>query len=80
MLQPKRTKFRKQQKGRMKGVAQRGSTLSFGSFGLKALESHWITNRQIESARIALTRYMKGKVTFGLEFFQTNLLQRNPLK
>lgn len=64
MLQPKRTKFRKQQKGKMKGNAKRGTTLSFGSFGLKALEPSWITNRQIESARIAVTRFMRreGKV------------------
>ncbi len=64
MLQPKRTKFRKQQKGRVKGNAKRGSTLSFGSFGLKALDTAWITNRQIEAVRIAITRYMKreGKV------------------
>lgn len=64
MLQPKRTKFRKMQKGRMKGNAQRGSQVAFGSFGLKALEEGWITSRQIEAARIAVTRYMKreGKV------------------
>jgi large subunit ribosomal protein L16 len=64
MLQPKRTKFRKQQKGRVKGIAHRGSTVVLGSFGLKTLEGGWLTNRQIESARIALTRYMKreGKV------------------
>lgn len=64
MLLPKRVKFRKQQKGRMKGNAGRGSTIAHGSFGLKAVEGSWITNRQIEAARIALTRYMKreGKV------------------
>lgn len=64
MLQPKRTKYRKQQKGRMKGLAQKGSTVDFGSFGLKSLDGAWITNRQIEAARIAMTRYMKreGKV------------------
>ena len=64
MLLPKRTKFRKQQKGRMKGNAERGSSIAFGSFGLKAIEGSWITNRQIEAARIAMTRYMKreGKV------------------
>ena len=64
MLLPKRVKFRKQQKGRMKGNAERGSSISFGSFALKSMESSWITNRQIEAARIALTRYMKreGKV------------------
>tara|TARA_B100001758_G_C18376944_1_gene594893 strand:- start:121 stop:546 length:426 start_codon:yes stop_codon:yes gene_type:complete len=64
MLQPKRTKFRKAQKGRSKGVAHRGSTVAFGSFALKTLEPGWITSRQIEASRIALTRYMKreGKV------------------
>jgi large subunit ribosomal protein L16 len=64
MLQPKRTKFRKAQKGRNRGVAHRGSTIAFGSFGLKSLEAAWITSRQIEASRIALTRFMKreGKV------------------
>lgn len=64
MLQPKRTKFRRVQKGRNTGLAQRGSRVSFGSFGLKTLEPGWITSRQIEAARIAVTRYMKreGKV------------------
>ena len=62
MLQPKKTKFRRQQKGRQKGNAQRGNQLAFGSFGIKALETKWITGRQIEAARIAVTRYMgKGK-------------------
>ena len=59
MLQPKKTKFRRSQKGRMKGNAQRGNQLAFGSFGIKTLESKWITGRQIEAARIALTRYTK---------------------
>ncbi|MBL1279662.1 MAG: 50S ribosomal protein L16 [Fluviicola sp.] len=64
MLQPKRTKFRKAQKGRNRGLAHRGSTVAFGSFGLKTLEPSWLTSRQIEAARIAVTRYMKreGKV------------------
>ena len=64
MLQPKRTKYRKQQKGRNRGLAQRGSRVAFGSFGLKSLDSGRITNRQIEAARIAMTRYIKrgGKV------------------
>lgn len=64
MLSPKKTKFRKAQKGRNKGKAYRGSTVSFGTFGLKSMEPAWITSRQIEAARIALTRYMKreGKV------------------
>jgi len=64
MLMPKRVKYRKQQRGRMNGKAVRGSRLSFGQFGLKALEPHWITARQIEAARVAMTRYVKrtGKV------------------
>jgi large subunit ribosomal protein L16 len=64
MLSPHRTKFRKQQRGRMKGHATRCTEVSFGEFGLMALEQHWITNRQIEAARIAITRHVKrgGKV------------------
>jgi large subunit ribosomal protein L16 len=64
MLSPKRTKFRKQQRGRMGGVATRGNTIAFGEYGLVALERHWITNRQIEAARIAMTRKIRrgGKV------------------
>ena len=64
MLSPKRTKHRKAMKGRNRGIAHRGSTVAFGSFGLKTLEPGWITSRQIEAARIAVTRYMKreGKV------------------
>lgn len=64
MLQPKRVKRRNAQKGRLKGLAHRGSQVTFGSFGLKTLEQGWITSRQIEAARIAVTRYMKreGKV------------------
>ncbi len=64
MLQPKRTKFRKQQRGRMRGKAQRGSTVAFGEYGLKALDRGWITARQIEAARVAMTRAVKrgGKI------------------
>jgi large subunit ribosomal protein L16 len=64
MLVPKRVKFRKQQRGRRSGLATRGSALAFGQYGLKALEAAWITNRQIEAARRAMTRYVKrgGKV------------------
>ncbi|MCX6828016.1 MAG: 50S ribosomal protein L16 [candidate division Zixibacteria bacterium] len=64
MLMPKKTKFRKQQRGRMTGKAFRGSSISFGEYGLKAIEPAWVTDRQIEAARIALTRYIKrgGKV------------------
>jgi large subunit ribosomal protein L16 len=64
MLSPKRTKFRKQMKGRMRGMAKGGAELAFGEFGLQALECGWITSRQIEAARIAMTRHIKrgGKV------------------
>jgi large subunit ribosomal protein L16 len=64
MLVPKRVKFRKQQRGRRSGLAIRGSSLAFGQYGLKALEAAWVTNRQIEAARRAMTRYIKrgGKV------------------
>jgi len=64
MLAPKRVKYRKQQKGRMRGRATRGSTVAFGDFGLQSLEPGWISNRQIEAARVALTRHIKrgGKV------------------
>ena len=64
MLSPKRTKFRKQMRGVMKGVATRGNEISYGDFGLVAMEPKWITNRQIEAARIAMTRHIKrgGKV------------------
>ena len=58
MLSPKRTKFRKQQRGRMRGLASRGSTIDFGDFGLQALEPSWITSRQIEASRRAMTRYI----------------------
>ena len=64
LLQPKRVKYRKTQRGRMKGMALRGATLAFGDYGLKAMEPAWITNRQIEAARVALTRAVKrgGKI------------------
>lgn len=64
MLSPKRVKYRKQQRGRRAGIATRGNSLAFGQYGLKALEAAWITNRQIEAARRAMTRYVKrgGKV------------------
>lgn len=64
MLMPKRVKYRKKQRGRKSGLATRGSSVAFGEYGLKALEAHWITSRQIEAARIAMTRYIKrgGKV------------------
>ncbi len=64
MLQPKRVKYRKQQKGKIRGNAMRGNTVAFGDYGLQTLEAGWITNRQIEAARVAMTRHIKrgGKV------------------
>jgi len=78
MLQPKRVKFRKQQKGRMKGMAQRGSQLAFGSFGLKALEECWINSRQIESARIAVTRFMKREGQVWIRIFPDKPVTKKP--
>src|SRR5439155_18021288 len=78
MLQPKRTKHRKMQKGRMKGDAKRGATISFGSFALKALNSHWITDRQIESARQALTRHMKREGSVWIRIFPDKPITRKP--
>ena len=80
MLQPKRTKFRKRHKGRVKGNAQRGSTLAFGTFGLKALEPAWITNRQIESARVAITRYMKREGKVWIRIFPDKPITKKPLE
>lgn len=80
MLQPKRTKFRKMQKGRVKGNTTRGAVLAFGSFGLKALESHWITQRQIESARVALTRYMKREGKVWIRIFPDKPVTAKPLE
>lgn len=78
MLQPKRTKYRKQQKGRSRGVAQRGSTIAFGAYGLKATTAGWITNRQIESARIALTRYMKREGIVWIRIFPDKPVTSKP--
>ena len=78
MLQPKRTKFRKMQKGRMKGNAQRGATIAFGSFGLKSLEEGWITSRQIEAARIAVTRYMKRDGQVWIRIFPDKPVTSKP--
>ncbi|MEZ4887362.1 MAG: 50S ribosomal protein L16 [Chitinophagales bacterium] len=80
MLQPKRTKFRKRHKGRVKGTAQRGSLLSFGTFGLKAMEATWITNRQIESARVAITRYMKREGKVWIRIFPDKPITKKPLE
>ncbi len=80
MLQPKRTKFRKQFKGRMKGNAQRGTTLAYGSFGIKSLENVWMTARQIEAARIAATRYMKREGQLWIRVFPDKPVTKKPLE
>lgn len=80
MLQPKRTKFRKQQKGRMKGISQRGYQLSNGTFGIKALDSVFITARQIEAARIAATRYMKREGQLWIKIFPDKPITKKPLE
>ena len=78
MLQPKRTKYRKQQKGRNRGLAQRGSTISFGSFALKTVDAGRITNRQIEAARIAMTRYMKREGKVWIRIFPDKPITSKP--
>jgi large subunit ribosomal protein L16 len=80
MLQPKRTKYRKQQKGRNTGLAYRGSTISFGDFGLKSADHGRITNRQIESARIAMTRYMKREGKVWIRIFPDKPITSKPLE
>ena len=78
MLQPKRTKFRKAQKGRMKGNSQRGHQLSNGMFGIKSMDSHFITARQIEAARIAVTRYMKREGQIWIRIFPDKPVTKKP--
>ncbi|MCS6979879.1 MAG: 50S ribosomal protein L16 [Flavobacteriales bacterium] len=78
MLQPKRTKYRKVQKGRMKGNSTRGTQVAFGSFGLKSLEQSLITARQIEAARIALNRYMKREGQVWIRIFPDKPVTRKP--
>jgi large subunit ribosomal protein L16 len=80
MLMPKRVKFRKQQRGRMRGKAYRGSTVAFGSFGLKALEPGWITSRQIEAARVALNRRMKRDGKVWIRIFPDKPVSKKPLE
>lgn len=80
MLQPKKVKHRKAHKGRIKGDAQRGAMISFGSFGLKALEPKWITNRQIEAARQAMTRHMKREGNVWIRIFPDKPITRKPLE
>ncbi|MBQ7518424.1 MAG: 50S ribosomal protein L16 [Bacteroidales bacterium] len=78
MLQPKKTKFRRQQKGRMKGLAQRGNQLAFGSFGIKTLENCWLTGRQIEAARQAVSRHMKREGKVWIRIFPDKPYTKKP--
>lgn len=78
MLQPKRTKYRKQHKMKTKGIAIKGGTISFGSFALKSLEIGRITNRQLESARIAMTRYMKREGKVWIRIFPDKPITKKP--
>jgi large subunit ribosomal protein L16 len=78
MLAPKRVKFRKQMKGRMRGVATRGQTVAFGHFGLQALEAGWVTNRQIEAARVAMTRSMKRGGKLWIRLFPDKPITKKP--
>ncbi|MBX7139942.1 MAG: 50S ribosomal protein L16 [Chitinophagales bacterium] len=80
MLQPKKTKYRKTQRGRMKGNDYRGATLAFGSFGLKTLESAWVTDKQLEAARVALTRHMKREGQVWIRVFPDKPLTKKPLE
>jgi len=78
MLAPKRVKFRKQMKGRMRGVATRGQTVAFGHFGLQALEAGWVTNRQIEASRVAMTRCMKRGGKLWIRLFPDKPITKKP--
>lgn len=80
MLQPKKTKYRKQQKGRMKGNETKGTRLAFGTFGLKSLDAEWIHDRQIEAARIALTRYIKREGNVWIRIFPDKPITSKPLE
>ncbi|MCQ2751571.1 MAG: 50S ribosomal protein L16 [Coriobacteriales bacterium] len=80
MLMPKRVKHRKVQRGSMKGKAKGGTELAFGAFGIQALESHWITNRQIEAARIAMTRHMKRGGRVWITIFPDKPISKKPLE
>lgn len=80
MLMPKKVKFRKQQRGRRRGLATRGNTVAFGDYGLQALEPGWITARQIEAARIAMTRYVKRGGKIWIRIFPDKPVTKKPLE
>jgi large subunit ribosomal protein L16 len=78
MLLPKRVKYRKTQRGRNRGKAQRGSTVAFGAYGLKAMEAAWLTNRQIEASRIAINRYLKREGQMWIRIFPDKPITKKP--
>ena len=78
MLQPKKTKYRRQQDGRFKGNAQRGNQLAFGSFGIKTMQAKWLTGRQLEAARIAVTRYMQRQGQIWIRVFPDKPITKKP--
>ncbi|HEY5499364.1 MAG TPA: 50S ribosomal protein L16 [Bacteroidales bacterium] len=78
MLQPKKSKYRRVQKGKMKGLAQRGNQLAFGSFGIKALQETWLTGRQIEAARVAVTRHMQRQGQIWIRVFPDKPITKKP--
>ena len=80
MLSPSRTKFRKMQKGKMRGTAYRGCEVSFGEYGLQALECGWLTARQIEAARIAVTRHVKRGGQVWIRIFPDKPISKKPLE
>ena len=80
MLMPKKVKFRKQQRGRRRGLATRGQKISFGDFGLQALEAGWVTARQIETARIAMTRHVKRGGKIWIRIFPDKPVTKKPLE
>ncbi|UCE28059.1 MAG: 50S ribosomal protein L16 [Candidatus Coatesbacteria bacterium] len=80
MLMPKRTKYRKQQRGRRRGKARRGNTLDFGSYGLQAREAAWLTGNQIESARVAITRHVKRTGKLWIRVFPDKPVSKKPLE
>jgi large subunit ribosomal protein L16 len=80
MLMPKKVKFRKQQRGRMAGKAWSGSTISFGDYGLKCLEPGWVTDREIEAGRIAITRFIKRSGRIWIRMFPDKPITKKPLE
>lgn len=80
MLEPKKPRYRKQQKGRMRGIARRGSSLAFGSFGLQATSAGWVTSRQIEAGRVAITRHVKRAGKIWIRIFPDKPLTKKPLE